>query len=268
MFCFQLTGSNTYYKRILFFFTCTNIITLFKKQKSHQYVTNPFIAINKRVFHDDAFNNCSCFLNRIRIEFRRVKSSIGPVNCRFQCSCIAKGLFGIEKFWHKRIVRTGTNTLAPYDENPPDLIIQKDDIIFFDFGPLIEEWEADFGRTYVLGNDPLKHKLVKDIEAAWHEGYDWFHKHTTLTCSEYFWYIDGLAKKLGYTQGNHLAGHLIGHFPHERLAPGEYGLWVHPENHIDMFAPDANGNKRHWILELHFVDKEKQIGAFFEQLLT
>jgi hypothetical protein len=181
---------------------------------------------------------------------------------------LADELFGIKKFWHKRIVRAGLNTLKPYDENPPDLIIGKDDIIFFDFGPIIEEWEADFGRTYILGNDPLKHKLVKDIEAAWHEGYEWFHKHTTLTCSEYYWYIDGLAKKLGYTQGNYLAGHLIGHFPHERLNPGEYGLWVHPENHLDMFSPYANGSKRHWILELHFVDKEKQIGAFFEQLLT
>lgn len=29
--------------------------------------------------------------------------------------------FGIEQNWHKRIVRAGPNTLAPYDENPPDL---------------------------------------------------------------------------------------------------------------------------------------------------
>jgi hypothetical protein len=35
-----------------------------------------------------------------------------------------------------------------------------------------------------------------------------------------------------------------------------------------MFAADASGNKRHWILELHFVDREKQIGSFFEQLLV
>jgi hypothetical protein len=35
-----------------------------------------------------------------------------------------------------------------------------------------------------------------------------------------------------------------------------------------MLLPDANGNKRHWILEIHFVDREKQIGGFFEQLLT
>ncbi|WP_431213706.1 hypothetical protein ACQ86N_01985 [Puia sp. P3] len=31
--------------------------------------------------------------------------------------------------------------------------------MFFDFGPIFEDWEADFGRTYVIGSDPTKHKL-------------------------------------------------------------------------------------------------------------
>jgi len=66
---------------------------------------------------------------------------------------LASELFGIEKHWHKRIVRSGANTLMPYNENPPDLVIQEDDILFFDFGPIIEDWEADLGRTYVIGND-------------------------------------------------------------------------------------------------------------------
>ena len=45
---------------------------------------------------------------------------------------IASELFGIKKFWHKRIVRSGKNTLLPYRENPPDLTIKDDDILFFD----------------------------------------------------------------------------------------------------------------------------------------
>ena len=85
---------------------------------------------------------------------------------------LAFELFGIEKYWHKRIVRAGTNTLKPYDDNPPDLILQEDDIVFLDFGPVFEDWEADFGRTYVIGNDPYKHKLKMDIEQAWHEAVD------------------------------------------------------------------------------------------------
>lgn len=181
---------------------------------------------------------------------------------------LADELFGIKKYWHKRIVRSGVNTLVPYDDNPPDLIIQEDDILFLDFGPILEEWEADFGRTYVIGNDPIKHKLKKDIELAWHEAKNWFDKQTRLTGAEFWYYIVELAKKYGYTYGGQLGGHLIGHFPHERLESQNYGLYVHPENSNDMFLPDANGNKREWILEIHFVDREKQIVGFFEQLLT
>ena len=181
---------------------------------------------------------------------------------------LAEELFRIHKFWHKRIVRSGVNTLVPYDENPPDLIIQEDDILFLDFGPILEDWEADFGRTYVIGNDPYKHKLKKDIELAWHEAKNWFDNQTKLTGAEFWLYIVKLAKKYGYTYGGQLGGHLIGHFPHERLEPKNYGLYVHPQNPNDMFLPDANGNKRHWILEIHFIDRENQIGGFFEQLLT
>jgi Xaa-Pro aminopeptidase len=181
---------------------------------------------------------------------------------------LAEEVFGIKKFWHKRIVRSGSNTLVPYDENPPDLIIQRDDILFLDFGPILEDWEADFGRTYVLGDDPLKHKLKNDIEIAWHEAKGWFNRQTKLTGAEFHQYIIELAKKYGWEYGGQLAGHLIGHFPHERLEPKNYGLYVHPENRNDMFLADANGNKREWILEIHFVDREKQIGGFFEQLLT
>lgn len=181
---------------------------------------------------------------------------------------LAYELFGIEKHWHKRIVRAGANTLMPYNENPPDLVIKDDDILFFDFGPVIDDWEADLGRTYVIGSDPLKHKLKQDIEKAWFETRDWFHKQSTIKASELFHFAKEKAKAYGWAFGGEIAGHLIGEFPHERLEPGNYGLYVHHENPLDMFSPDENGVKREWILELHFVDKEKKIGGFYEQLLT
>lgn len=180
---------------------------------------------------------------------------------------LALELFGIKKYWHKRIVRAGANTLRPYDDNPPDLIIQKDDILFFDFGPVFEDWEADFGRTYVIGNDPYKLKLKNDTETAWYEAKEWFSKQTELTGAEFYQYIMEITKKYGWAYGGQLAGHLIGNFPHEKLEHGNHSLYVLPDNHSNMFLLDANGNKRHWILEIHFVDREKQIGGFFEQLL-
>ncbi|HEX8332635.1 MAG TPA: M24 family metallopeptidase [Segetibacter sp.] len=181
---------------------------------------------------------------------------------------LAKELFGIEKHWHKRIVRSGANTLLPYQENPPNLLLKEDDILFFDFGPIIEDWEADLGRTYVIGNNPAKQKLKVDIEQAWYETKDWFDQYKELPASELYLFAVQKSEEYGWSFGGEIAGHLIGEFPHERLEPGNNQLYIHPDNHNDMFKPDAKGNKREWILEMHFVDREKQIGGFFEQLLT
>jgi len=180
---------------------------------------------------------------------------------------LAKDLFGIDEYWHKKIVRTGPNTLQPYTGNPPDLVIQKDDILFLDFGPIVEGWEADLGRTYVLGNDPLKIKLKRDVEAAWHEAKAWHAEQASLTGAAYFNYIIELAKRYGWEFGGEIGGHIVGHFPHEQLEPGDLGLDIHPGNDSDILQPDKQGNSRHWILELQFVDRVNNIGGYFEQLL-
>lgn len=181
---------------------------------------------------------------------------------------LAKKEFEIEKHWHKRIVRSGNNTLLPYKENPPNLTLQENDILFFDFGPILEDWEADLGRTYVIGNDPKKIKLKNDIESAWHETKEWFSKQTDVTGAELFQYAVEKAHEYGWEFGGPIAGHIIGQFPHEELDPEMYDLYVHPENTKSMMALDESGNKRDWILEIHFVDREREIGGFFEQLLT
>lgn len=182
---------------------------------------------------------------------------------------IAKEDFGIEQHWHKKIVRAGINTLQPFMAEPPDRSIQKDDIVFFDFHPVFEGWEADLGRTYVLGNDPQKLKIIIDIEAAWQEANAWYFKQTHLTGAEYFQYVTDLTKRYGYEFGNAIAGHIVGKFPHEQPDdPNDTCLDVHPDNHTDILQFDKHGNKRHWILELQFVDRVNNIGAFFEQLLT
>ncbi len=108
---------------------------------------------------------------------------------------LAKDAFGIENFWHKKIVRAGVNTLQPYSGNPPDRVIQKDDIVILDFGPIFEGWEADVARTYVLGNDPLKLKIKKDVEDAWVEAKAWYGKQTSLTGADFFTYLTELARR-------------------------------------------------------------------------
>lgn len=182
---------------------------------------------------------------------------------------LAAELFGIRKYWHKRIVRSGKNTLLPYAENPPDLILQNNDILFFDFGPVFEDWEADIGRTFVIGNDPKKLQLQSDVEKAWHEGHAFYIEHRRkLTGADFYKYTKTLAEKYGWLYGNEHCGHLIGNFPHEQLLGEEKINYIHPENNELMSAPDKFGNERHWIYEIHFIDKEQEIGGFFEQLLV
>jgi len=176
--------------------------------------------------------------------------------------------FGIEKHWHKKIVRSGKNTLAIYPDNPPNRIVEKDDILFIDLGPIVEDYEADIGRTYVLGNDPQKIKLKRDVEEAWYEIKEWYQQQTVLKASELFQYVVEKAKEYGWEFGGEIAGHIVGKYPHEQPAdPQSPELDIHPENHNDIFLPDADCNQRHWILELQFVDKENGIGGYFEQLL-
>ena len=180
---------------------------------------------------------------------------------------LAFDLFGIKKYWHKRIVRSGANTLLPYDENPENLLVKEDDILFIDFGPIFEAWEADYGRTYVLGQDVSKLKLVKDIEIAWQDANTFYHSHEKITGAMLYSYCCNLAKEMGWEFGGSIAGHLIGHFPHEKLEKEDKTNYIHPNNTVNMNELDKKGNLRHWILEIHFVDREKKIGGFYEQLL-
>src|ERR1700689_2173986 len=106
---------------------------------------------------------------------------------------LAQELYGITTYWHKRIVRAGRNTLLPYAENPPDLTLGEDDILFLDLGPVFEQWEADFGRTFVLGSDPLKLKMRHDIKSAFADGKQHFQDHPDTTNSEFFHRVKSLA---------------------------------------------------------------------------
>jgi Xaa-Pro dipeptidase len=181
---------------------------------------------------------------------------------------LAQKIYGISKYWHKRIVRAGRNTLEPYDENPPDLKVAEDDVVFLDLGPVFEDWEADFGRTYVVGSDPLKRKLVRDIEEGFAQGKKYFHETPDITAAELYRYAQGLAEQSGWEYGGPIAGHLIGQFPHEKIPNDKISLYVHPENPRRMRLPDAEGRERHWIFEIHFVDRARQFGGFYEELLT
>jgi Xaa-Pro dipeptidase len=165
-------------------------------------------------------------------------------------------------------VRSGPNTLLTYHDDPADRRITEDDIVYLDFGPVFGEWEADFGRTYALGSDPNKHRLVSDIATAFQRGKDLYRSTPNLTCGQLYEFVVELANSAGWEFGAPTAGHLIGHFPHERAPAHPNRFSIRAGNEVLLREPDAGGAARHWILEIHFIDRTRQIGGFFEELLT
>jgi Xaa-Pro aminopeptidase len=180
---------------------------------------------------------------------------------------LAATMFGISRHWHKRIVRAGPNTLQPYKHNPPDREITADDIVFLDFGPIFERWEADFGRTYVLGDDPVKLRLRDALPVMFRAGRRFFEAHQDVTGEQLYAHMTGLAEADGWTFGGTIAGHLVGQFPHEKIAGDDIESYIAPGSDKPMRRTDRNGQVCHWILEVHLVDLDRQIGGFFEELL-
>lgn len=180
---------------------------------------------------------------------------------------LAHDLFGTKRYWHKRIVRAGANTLHAYAANPPDLTIAADDIVFFDFGPVFGDWEADLGRTFVLGEDPRKHQLAADVESAWWRGAEYYLANPGLTAAGMYAHALELATAYGWTFGHYHCGHLIGRFPHEQIEGDDDTRYLRHGNPSVLRGLGAAGEPMRWILEIHFIDPERQIGAFHEQML-
>ena len=180
---------------------------------------------------------------------------------------LANEMFGTTKHWHKRIVRSGPHTLFPYRENPPDRVIEADDIVFADFGPIFEEFEADLGRTYVLGDDPAKRRLAGDLPVIFGAGRRYFAARPGITGAELHAEVARLAGEAGWSLGGRHAGHLVGEFPHEKIDGADIESYIAPGNTTPMRRRDKTGRRCHWILEVHLTDKARQFGGFYEQLL-
>ncbi len=68
---------------------------------------------------------------------------------------LAAADFGTRKHWHQRLPRVGQNTIHPIYDKVADVALQEDDIVYVDLGPVFGDMEADFGRTYVLGEPKI-----------------------------------------------------------------------------------------------------------------
>jgi Xaa-Pro dipeptidase len=180
---------------------------------------------------------------------------------------LANEMYGISTYWHKRIVRAGRNTLAPYDENPPDLTLGEDDILFLDLGPVFEEWEADIGKTYALGSDARKQALVAELPRQFEKVQAHYRADPNITGAALYEFAQNSAVAAGWRFGGRVAGHIVSEFAHAMI-PGDKDLnRIGPNNPRPMSDPDGLDRPRHWILEIHLVDPAGAFGGFYERLL-
>jgi Xaa-Pro dipeptidase len=175
--------------------------------------------------------------------------------------------FGVEKHWHKRIVRAGLNTLATADDNPPVRTIGEDDMVFLDLGPVFEDWEADVGRSYAIGPAPRKQALCAALPRHFEAARQHFLAHPEITGAALYAFARAQAQAEGWRFGGSIAGHIVGEFPHARLPGPKQRNHISPENPEPLRAPDALGRVRHWILEIHLTDPAGQFGGFYERLM-
>jgi Xaa-Pro dipeptidase len=181
---------------------------------------------------------------------------------------LAQESFGVTKHWHKRIVRAGANTIRIFADNPPVREISEDDTVFLDLGPVFGEWEADVGRTYVMGSDPEKHRLCGDLSEIFDLIKDYFDRHADVTGAELYEHAHKCAEERGWLFGGAIAGHIVGEFPHAHI-PGDKDLYrISPANTQRMRDPDGAGNTRYWIIEVHLTDRDRSWGGFYERLLV
>ena len=180
---------------------------------------------------------------------------------------LASFAFHIDRHWHKRIVRAGVNTLATAADNPPIRTIEADDIVFLDLGPVLDEWEADVGRSYVVGDDPQKHALVAELPRQFDLLAARLRAEPEITGAALYAYACENAKAAGWLFGGEIAGHIVAEFPHARIPGRKQAHHISPDNPDPMRNPDPLGRARHWIGEIHLVSPDETFGGFYERLL-
>lgn len=180
---------------------------------------------------------------------------------------LAAADFGITRHWHKRICRAGANAKCTARDNPPVLTIADDDLVYLDLGPVIGDWEADVGRSYVVGEDREKHRLVADLAAGFAALREAYHADLDATGASLYAFATDWAVARGWTFGGVIAGHVVDEFPHAHLPGDKDWFRINPANDSRLRDPHPQGTDRFWIGEIHLVSPDGAFAGFYEQLL-
>lgn len=180
---------------------------------------------------------------------------------------LAASAFGVEKHWHRRIVRSGPNSVTTAGEHPPSRRIEDGDIVYLDLGPVFEGWEADIGKSYALGNHPRKQALVAELPRQFEKLKAHLRANPHITGAALYDFACRSAQEAGWRFGGKIAGHIISEFSHSQIPGAKDITRISPSNPTSMSDPDGHGRVRHWIGEIHLVERDGSFGGFYERLL-
>lgn len=82
---------------------------------------------------------------------------------------------------------------------------------------MFEAWEADFGRTYFLGDDAIKKNIRDSLEPIWKKVKAHFDENPEIKGDELYNIACGESSEAGWEFGGVHTGELIDHSPHERI---------------------------------------------------
>lgn len=198
-------------------------------------------------------------MSKSKLVLDEIIDQIKPGKKESDLYAVAKDIYndhGILRSWHNPYIRFGENTCLTYaDISLIDLTLKDEDIAFVDIGPIFGDIEGDLGRTIQFGENEKHKKIIAASEELFEVGLQFFKQcnPTGIAMQEF---IEINARKMGYQSILGSCGHLLGLFSHG--ACWNKGIAEYP-NEMQSGI---------WILEIHIVDPQGKIGAFYENLLV
>lgn len=164
--------------------------------------------------------------------------------------------YSSEKIWHPPQVRFGVNTVLPFGKPQiTDHVLEEEDLFFLDIGPVFNGYESDIGETFQLGANLQTTKLIADSKDIFSQVKQHWQK-TGVNGEALYQYATNLASECGWRLAlEGASGHRISEFPHS----------AHFRGKLKTFELVPAPSR--WILEIHLIDPDRKIGAFFEDVL-
>lgn len=159
---------------------------------------------------------------------------------------------GSERKWHPTKFRFAKDTNKSFrDKSELESGIKEGDYYFLDIGPVFNGHEADIGRSFGFKCDnPLALKaenIFKKLERIW--------KSEKINGASLYDRALKICEEEEVVLNPKMAGHRLGDFPHALQYKGS----------LESFLEYPIENL--WVLEIHILNKEGSLGAFFEDIL-